>query len=203
MLYDNFPIFGLTHDHDQPFYLGRKADKVDERLTRISPPSEITRAPGSVKERNFWKASEWRAFMLYGLVVLKGLLSIVYLQHFFLLVHGVYTLPGDKISNEMLSSAEVCLERFVTNMENLDGLKSCTFNMHQLIHLANGVKHCRPLWATSAFTFEANNHMLLKMFGGTQYVPQQICDTFILSQKILAIGRDCINDDANPRVKHI
>ena len=69
------------------FYLGKKAVEVDNRLTSISPPSEITRAPRSIKERKFWKASEWRAFMLYGLVVLKGLLPRVYLQHFFLFVY--------------------------------------------------------------------------------------------------------------------
>jgi hypothetical protein len=190
-------------NHAEDFYLGRKANKVDERLAAISPPSEITRAPRSVKERKFWKASEWQAFLLYGLVILKGLLPHVYLQHFFLLVHGVYTLLGDKITSDNLLHAKACLIKFVTDMESLYGLTACTFNVHQLTHLADGVRYCGPLWATSAFTFEANNHMLLKMFSGTQYVPQQICDTFILSRKLPVIGRECIKDDANPRVKQL
>lgn len=190
-------------NHETEFYLGKKVEELDERLAAISPPSEITRAPRSVKERKFWKASEWRAFLLYGLVVLNGLLPRAYLEHFFLLVHGVYTLLGDRITDDMLSHAKACLEKFATDMETLYGLTSCTFNVHLMTHLADGVKNCGPLWATSAFAFEANNHMLLKMFNGTQYVPQQICDTFILSQKLPAIGRECIRDDTCPRVKHL
>ena len=199
-------LFDLWFDaanHNEDFYLGKKAVEVDNRLTSISPPSEITRAPRSIKERKFWKASEWRAFMLYGLVVLKGLLPRVYLQHFFLFVYGVYNLLGDKITNGMLKNSKTCLVKFVFDMERLYGLTSCTFNVHQLTHLADGVKKCGPLWATSAFAFEANNHMLLKMFSGTQYVPQQICNSFILSQKVSVIERNCFKGDTNPQVKHL
>lgn len=190
-------------NHEEDFYLGRKLDKLDERLLLISPPSEFTRAPRSIKDRKFWKASEWRAFMLYSLAVLQGLLPRMYLQHFFLLVYGVYTLLGDNITNDMLFHANTCLVKFVTDMEGLYGLSSCTFNVHILTHLADGVKWCGPLWAHSAFVFEANNHVLLKMFSGTQYVPQQICDTFLLSQKLLAIENECIKEDTSPRVRFV
>lgn len=192
-----------SSNHEKEFYLGRKANQLDERLLAISPPSEITRAPRSIMERKFWKASEWRAFMLYSLVILHGLLPHVYLQHFFLLVHGVYTLLGDKITNDKLLHAKACLVKFVTDMEGLYGLSSCTYNIHLMTHLADGVRNCGPLWATSAYIFEANNHMLLKMASGTQYVPQQICDTFMLSQKIPAIGRECMNEETCPMVKHM
>ncbi|XP_046842385.1 uncharacterized protein LOC124436497 [Xenia sp. Carnegie-2017] len=103
----------------------------------------------------------------------------------------------------MLSRANACLVKFATDMEKLYGLTNCTFNVHVMTHLAEGVRNCGPLWATSAFAFEANNHFLLKMFNGTQYVPQQICDTFILSQKLPGIGKECIRDDACPRVRHL
>jgi hypothetical protein len=185
-------------NHEEDFYLGRKVEALDERLMAISPPSEITRAPRSIKERKFWKASEWRAFMLYSLVVLHGLLPRAYLKHFFLLVHGVYTLLRDNITNDMLLHAQACLVKFAKDMEILYGLRSCTFNVHQMTHLADGVKSCGPLWATSAYIFEANNHMLLKMFSGTQ-----ICNTFILGQKLPAIGRHCIKEDTSPSVKHV
>lgn len=191
-----------SSNHEEEFYLGRKVEKLDKRLATIRPPSEITRAPRSIKERKFWKASEWRAFLLYSLVVLEGLLPSIYLKHFFLLVHAVYTLLGDKISNDMLLQARACLAKFVSEMEGLYGLRSCTFNVHILTHLADGVENCGPLWATSAYIFEANNHMLIKMFNGTQCVPQQICNTFLLSQKLPAIARECISEDTSPRVKH-
>ena len=192
-----------SSNHQEDFYLGRQVDIVDARLKAICPPSEVTRAPRSIKDRKHWKASEWRAFMLYGLVVLNGLLPNVYMRHFFLLVQGVYFLLGDKIDVCMLSSAKKCLTKFTRKMNSLYGLSSCTFNVHQMVHLADGVRHCGPLWATSAFTFEANNHVLIKMFSGTQYVPQQICNTFILSQKLPVIARECIDDDCSPRLRHL
>ena len=90
-------------NHEEDFYLGRKVQRIDQRLLGISPPSEITRAPRTLKDRTFWKASEWRAFMLYSLIVLHGILPAVYLKHFFLLVFGVYTLLGDNIEDDMSS----------------------------------------------------------------------------------------------------
>jgi hypothetical protein len=141
--------------------------------------------------------------MLYSLVVLHGLLPHAYLKHFFLLVHGVYTLLCDNITNDMLLHAQACLVKFAKDMERLNGLRSCTFNVHQMTHLVDGVKSCGLLWATSAYIFEANNHMLLKVFSGTEYVPQQICNTFILGQKLPTIGRQCIKEDTSPSVKHV
>ena len=47
--------------HGKDFYIGQKVKLVDERLQMISPPSEIHRSPRSMSQRNYWKASEWRA----------------------------------------------------------------------------------------------------------------------------------------------
>ena len=93
----------------EDFYLGRQVGVVGARLGAICLPSEVTRALRSIKDRKYRKASEWRAFMLYSLVVLNGLLPNVYMKHFFLLVQGVYFLLGNKINVAMLSHAKKCL----------------------------------------------------------------------------------------------
>jgi hypothetical protein len=193
-------IIFLLGRYQEAYYLGRRVGELDERLTSISPPSEVTRSPRSIKDRKFWKASEWRAFMFYSLVILNGILPAVYLNHFFLLVHGVYSLFSVQIDEAILGSAKSCLVKFVIEMENLYGLRSCTFNVHQMVHLADGVRNCGPLWATSAFTFEANNHKLLQMFSGTQYVPQQICNAHVLYQRMTVIARESIAEDTSPRI---
>ena len=128
-------------NHQQDYYLGRRVEELDRRLMSISPPSEVTRSPWSIKERKFWKASEWRAFIFYSLVVLNGILPVLYLKHFFLLVYGVHSLFSEQIHKEAtLDSAKACLLKFVIEMENLYGLRSCTFNVHQMVHLADGVR---------------------------------------------------------------
>ena len=57
-----------------------------------------------------------------------------------------------------------------------------------------------PQWAASAFMFEANNHVLLKMLHGTQHVPPQISETFMLARRVNAIASRYFRDDANPAV---
>ena len=189
-----------SKNHDQEYYIGRKADVVNKRLEAIRPPTEIHRAPRSLSERHYWKASEWWAFLLYSLVVLQRVLPVRFLNHYFLYVYGIYTLLGDSIDQESISSAKVALTKFVIQVEHLYGLRHCSYNIHSLTHLAHCVKNCGPLWATSAFIFESHNHCLLKMFNGTQYVPQQITDTFLLKRKLASFERLCSDDDCSASV---
>ena len=125
------------------------------------------------------------------------------MKHLFLFVYGIYTLLSDQLTSSMVEKADACLQKFVCQMESLYGLPACTFNIHQLIHLSQGVKDCGPLWATSAFFFEANNHMLLKMFQGTRYVPQQITETFMLSRKLQITTSHHFKEETNPAVLHL
>ena len=140
----------------------------------------------------------------YSLVILQGILPSHYLNHFFLFVYGIYTLLGDSISDDAISLSEFCLTKSVIQLEELYGLSSCKFNVHCLTHLAHSVKDCGPLWATSTFTFEAHNHVLVNMFHGTQCVPQQITDTFLLKSKVLSMARTCIDrDDSSVSVQNV
>ena len=179
--------------HSEEYYIGNNVDVINKRLQAIRPPSEIHRAPRPLSERRHWKASEWRAFLFYGLVVLKGILPARYLNHFFLYVYGIYMLLGDSIDQACINCAEVSLTKFVLQLEQLYGINHCSFNVHCLIHLSHCVKDCGPLWATSAFMFESNNHCLLKMFNGTQCVPEQITDTFLLQRATDSMARSCID----------
>ena len=154
-----------------------------------------------MSQRHYWKASEWRAFIFYSLVVLQGILPHPFLNHYFLFVYGIYTLLGDSISRSSICLGEVCLTKFVIKIEELYGLSSCKFNVHCLTHLAHCVKDCGPLWATSTFTFESHNHVLISMFHGTQCVPQQITATFLLRNKISLLARTCVDDDSFASVK--
>ena len=189
--------------HGEEYYIGQKVKLVDERLQLICPPSEIHRSPRSLSQRCHWKASEWRAFIFYSLIVLRGILPARYLNHFFLFVFGIYTLLGDSIPDDSIVLSELCLSKFVVKLEQLYGISSCKFNAHCLTHLAQCVKDCGPLWATSTFTFESHNHVLINMFHGTQCVPQQITDTFLLRNKVASMARSCVDDDSSAFVRDV
>lgn len=192
-----------SRQHEESFYIGRSEQEINARLQSIEVPREISRAPRSIADRNHWKATEWRAFIFYSLVVLSGILPSKYLKHFFLFVYGVYCLLGDSITEAAINSAEVCLTKFVIQVEELYGLKCCTFNVHQLIHLADSVRNCGPLWSSAAFMFESNNHTLQKMFHGTQHIPKQLVETYLITKKIPVLAKGCINEDSSPAVHNL
>ena len=189
-----------SRQHENRFYIGRSEQEINARLHLIEVPGEMSRAPRSIGDRNHWKASEWRAFIFYSLVILRGILPLTYLKHFFLFVYGVYSLLGDCITEDAINSAEASLTKFVIEVEELYGLTYCTFNVHQLIHLAQSVRDCGPLWSTAAFMFESNNHTLQKMFHGTQHIPRQIVETYVITKRIPVLAKQCINEQSSPAV---
>ena len=166
--------------HNEDWYLGGKVSDIDQELLAIKPPVEVTRAPRSVKDRKFWKASEWRSFLLfYALPVLNGILKKKYWNHLFLFVFAIDTLLQDAIKVRHVDVAEQALRKFVLNFEKLYGAANASFNVHLLMHLAASVRNWGPLWATSTFPFESFNGTLLRFFSGTTHVPTQIVNRFL------------------------
>ncbi|XDV23432.1 hypothetical protein PO909_028010 [Leuciscus waleckii] len=190
-------------NHDKPWYMGTKTEEIDKQLLAIQPPRELTRVPRSVKERKFWKASEWRSFLLfYSLPVLCGILSKKYWNHLFLLVFGIYTLLQEKIQMVDIDNAEKALKKFVMEFQKLYGTENMSFNVHLMTHISASVRNWGPLWATSTFSFESFNGTLLKFFNGTTHVQQQIVKRF-LKWRDLTIKEDKHMRNAKDTVKKL
>lgn len=162
------------------WYLGEKIKHMDSRLQRLKLPSEISQPPRPLKNRVFWEASEWRAFVLfYAVAVLPGMLNSPFLAHYLELSFSIHILLQESISHHDIEKASQFLRRFVMNMKDLYGEENVSFNCHQLIHLAESVRNWGPLWATSAFTFERNNGNLRVLLKGSHSDPQQIFQRFL------------------------
>ena len=55
-----------SSSHGLPYYIGRCVKAVNSCLLLQTPPHDFSRAPRSIeKHRKFWKASEYRNFLLY------------------------------------------------------------------------------------------------------------------------------------------
>ena len=169
----------------EPWYLGRHIKEIDRRLTGICPPSDVRRLPRPITDRKFWKATEWRAWLLfYSIPVLSDILPLKYLQHWLILVECICVLLASRIT---FAEIELCKKRlavFVKNVEVLYGCEHVSYNMHQLLHLPGTVANFGPLWCSSNFTFEDCNGQLLKLFSGTRYVPQQVARSFLLWRSV-------------------
>ena len=165
----------------EPFNVADKVKEVDEKLSKIKPPNDITRCPRKIEtERQYWKASELRSFLLfYGPIVLRSVLPEEYYRHFIFLSEAIFVLLGDSISFEELDHAGKLLQHFCLMFSALYSAGKETINIHSLLHLADDVRNLGPLWTHSCFPFESYNGNLLKLFHGTQNVELQIVSSAI------------------------
>lgn len=103
-----------------------------------------------------WKASEFRQFLLYtGPVLLKDFLHAAVYQHFLLLFVGVFILSNKALLEEYANDyANDALVLFVQHFGKLYGDMYLSYNVHNLVHLAQDVKVHGNLDSFSAFKFE-------------------------------------------------
>lgn len=169
----------------------------DERIAQIKFPKYIAKPIRSMKNRDKFKAHEWRAFLLfYSVPALKDLLPRRFLKHYITLVSAIFILLKDDISHEEITEANNLLTDFVKNFQILYGIHNMRFNVHLLLHLGKCVSRCGPLWAYSAFPFEGGNRELLSFLNGTRYVLQQMADKFLLCKKNESLLKEDIVSDA-------
>jgi len=126
---------------------------LSERLVALNGklPSDFNRQPRGLDDRCYWKATEFRSFLIYlAPIVLKGIVSSKVYDHFLALHISIsILLRGDFCSNvEMVCSAKELLLWFVNNCK----------------HLADDVTHhgC-SLNEISEFKFENYMQLLKKM----------------------------------------
>ena len=172
-----------------------KVSEVDERLSQIKPPNNISRMPRSIEENlKYLKASELRSFLLYyGPAVLKGVLDDSLYEHFLLLSDSIHILLGSSITETELRRAAMMLQMFCLKVPILYGVRFSTANVHLLLHLVDSVKALGPLWTHSCFSFEDKNGYLLKLFHGTQNVAFQIVSAVSMQNALPQLAKDFID----------
>lgn len=175
-----------TSSHGSPYYIGRKVKAVDSCLLRQSPPHDFSRSPRSVsKHRHYWKASEYRNFLLYySLPILSSVLPPLYFHHYSLLVCAMHILLQSKLARAQIKAAEIMLRDFYKMLPELYGQKSCTLNAHCLTHLAKYVRLWGPLWTHSLFGFESMNGHITSMIHSKKKIAEQLLFSIDVCQTI-------------------
>lgn len=131
---------------------------------RQNIPSNFSRKLRSFFEMDRWKATEFRQFLLYtGMVALKGILSAEMCTHFLSFSLGVSMLLSsiDEERNCGISWARELLSYLVTEAAEFYGITFNVYNIHSVIHIADGVenRNC-TLDDLSCFRFENFLHCL-------------------------------------------
>ena len=134
--------------------------KISKRLKNVKQftPSDFGRKLRSFeKAKRIWKAHELRQFLLYvGPVVLLGILDKKLYDHFLKLqVPTLILVNPVLVKNESyLDIAEILLQEFVEEFQELYSARNVSFNVHSLLHVVDEVRKFGPLDSFSAFPFE-------------------------------------------------
>lgn len=153
---------------------------INQRLSLIkySLPREFHRKPRPIHDYHFWKATEFRTFLLYiGPVVLKGLLSDDLYNHFLILHTIAYILTDSDIGSKkvMIDYAEKLTHLFLKHLGTFYSPDLYLYNFHNLLHLPNDVRNYGSLNEFSAFPFENHMTTLKRMIRGPNKPIEQIC----------------------------
>ncbi len=193
--------------HSEPCSLRKYLSKINKIVATIQPPIEIQRLPRSLNHIQFFKASEFRAWILF--------LRYQYFPCFFLpstqiicfsLYHSMHVLLSDNIKVSELDNVHQMLLSFYQAAGELYSPNAFTINMHSLVHTVPIVKLWGPLWGYSMFGFENLNGYLGTTFHGTRKIVYQMTFQIQLAQtlpdKLRALA-DCESPETKAYIESI
>ena len=132
-------------------------DIISNRLIHIAPsiPSFFARKPRGLDDIEYWKATEFRQFLLYtGRIVLRGVLEHHIYTNFMHLSLAICILVSKRLNERLNDKAETLLIKFLTEASQIYGAGFMVYNVHQLAHLSAEAKEFGNLDVVSAFPFE-------------------------------------------------
>ncbi|KYN07642.1 hypothetical protein ALC62_01388, partial [Cyphomyrmex costatus] len=166
---------------------------VSQRLINLQQfiPLEFSRKPRSLNKFSYWKATEFRTFLIYvGVLVLKNILPKAFYKNFLLLHVAISILILNKhINNFGIPFAQKCLLIFINHCKNeLYGPEFAVYNIHLLTHICDDVEIYGPLDEFSSFPFKSYLGHLKKLIRSPTNLLQQIhrrlheIDSFLLNK---------------------
>ncbi|XP_058802739.1 uncharacterized protein LOC131670810 [Phymastichus coffea] len=186
-----------------------KIKDIDQLLNNIKVPTQLTRLSRSLRDRAYWKAIEWRNWILYYSVpVLKYISEEIpafeeYMNHWSLLVEAYYILLQTKITVMELQRADLLLKDFVYTTEKLYTVDAMTYNVHQLLHLAQSVADWGPLYAHSGYVFESGNGRIKKTIYAANGVLSQVCRYLSFDESIRKIRKHIEKKKKSPCLEYV
>lgn len=176
----------------KPFNFLNSSSKLDELLECIHPTSDVSRLPRLIKDLQYWKASEYRSFLLYYWApTLQSIIGSDYFQHYLKLVQALFLLLKYASTTNEIDHEEMLLYSFCRQFANFYDECYMTLNIHQLDHLSDSARTLGPLSTHSCFPIEDKNGFLLKTIRGTQNIDSQIITGISFVQKLPELKEKC------------
>uniref|UniRef100_A0A8D8X7R9 Uncharacterized protein n=2 Tax=Cacopsylla melanoneura TaxID=428564 RepID=A0A8D8X7R9_9HEMI len=155
-------------------------ENISGRLTslRLYTPAEFSRKPRSLAFYKLWKATEYRQFLMYvGYYSIENIVHQNVLINFTTLMCAIRIFS--KAHQDEISYGHDLIEYFLKTFRILYTEDNMSYNVHNLLHLANDVTTHGALDNFSAFKFENYLFKLKKLVKKTSQPLQQIQNRFV------------------------
>jgi len=154
---------------------------IDQLLSMIRPPLEISRTPRSLgKHFADYKVSELRYWLLfYSSVILRDLLPPKYYKHWMLLVTSFRIPLRKQITVQQIDKVKMLIINFIEGVEELYGEEHCSYIVHILAHIVEFADLWGAPWAYSSFVTEDAGGFLKKLFFGSAHAAEQTFSRFL------------------------
>lgn len=182
-----------SKSNKKPYYIGNKLDEINGRISKCKIPAECQRIVRAISEIKFWKANEWKNWILLAVPILNGILPNCFLKHFSKFVRALSILNQDSITEGDLLKSTALIRKFCKLMPQLYDESFCSFNLHIFTHAVDCIKNWGPLWGYSLFQLENYNGFLCNSFSGTNQVPSQISRRILCAQKMYTLADSQFN----------
>lgn len=140
---------------------------------QMSKPSEFHRAIRPLEFISYYKGTELRNFLLYyGMVALRDHANKDIYENF-LSLHCAVTICSSNKFRKYIPVAKLLFEKFVKDYKKIYGQCMTSFNVHQLLHIADYVTKFGPLENYSAFQFESKLGVIVNLIASGNHPLQQ------------------------------
>lgn len=158
-------------------------------------PSEFSRKPRPLSEKDSLKATELRVLLLYtGLPSMLDIVTSDVFLNFKYLMIAVRILESPSLVVKYLAVADACLKLFVQTFKDIYGPENVVYNVHAVLHLADDAKQFGSLRNTTAFPFENYLGTLNDYIHKPNKVLEQVVKRIRESETVKNCARDRSND---------
>lgn len=160
-------------------------EEISRRILKLATPSAVTRNPRPLKDREKFKASEWRALLvLYGPVVMKDIVPDKYLNHFCLLSCAMHILLQKSITLQQLKFCDDLIVLYCLKYQEYFGVENMTYNIHLLLHVVAAVLNHGPVFTHTCYPYEGKNRYILQLATSPYKVAQAVARKYHIFNNI-------------------
>lgn len=181
----------------------KTTEELSSKMQTLKLPKELHRNIRGLDCLSFWKALEYRNFLLYyGIVILKGVLRADVYEHFLILFCAITICSTDQYKR-FYDVATKLLKYFVDQYCIIYGEHYLTSRVHNLIHLTEDVQNLGNLTKFSAYPFESKLYEIKNMLRSGNKPLAQIANRLIEIQKAHYDVQKDVKSENYPQLKYV